>query len=90
MSEPVGEPPPPPLPLISRVAILPMIAIIKLYQFTLSPLLGRHCRFQPTCSWYGLTAYRTHGLLRGTRLTISRIARCHPFNKGGYDPVPPS
>ncbi len=88
----MNETPPTPgprLPLVSRAAILLPVAIIKVYQFTLSPILGRQCRFSPTCSWYGLAAYRTHGFFRGTRLTVSRILRCHPFNKGGYDPVPP-
>ena len=71
------------------LAAWPFIALIKLYQFTLSPIVGRQCRFHPTCSWYGLDAYRQHGALRGTLLTARRIARCHPFHKGGYDPVPP-
>jgi uncharacterized protein len=75
-------------PLARRVTIAPFIALIKLYQFTLSPVFGRHCRFQPTCSWYALEAYRTHGALRGTLLTGWRIVRCNPFGRGGLDPVP--
>jgi putative membrane protein insertion efficiency factor len=71
-----------------RVANLPFIAGIWVYRFTLSPLVGRHCRFVPTCSQYGLDAYREHGPIRGTRLTLARLARCHPLCKGGYDPVP--
>ena len=67
---------------------LPFIVVIKLYQFTLAPLVGRQCRFSPTCSWYALEAYREHGPLRGTWLTARRILRCHPFHRGGYDPVP--
>ncbi|XVJ60817.1 MAG: membrane protein insertion efficiency factor YidD [Tepidisphaera sp.] len=93
MSDPGGTPPThthfPPLPLWARAGNLPFIAIIKLYQFTLSPIMGRQCRFSPTCSWYGLDAYRTHGPIKGTWLTASRILRCNPFVKGGYDPVPP-
>lgn len=72
-----------------RWSILPMVALIKLYQITLSPVLGRQCRFHPTCSWYALEAYRTHGPCRGTRLALKRLTRCHPLNKGGYDAVPP-
>ncbi len=67
----------------------PLIGLIKLYQFTLSPMVGRQCRFHPTCSWYGLEAYRTYGVLTGTWLTVRRLVRCHPFHPGGYDPVPP-
>jgi putative membrane protein insertion efficiency factor len=73
-----------------RLAIAPFVAVIKLYQFTLSPVFGRHCRFHPTCSWYALEAYRTHGAVRGTLLTGWRIVRCNPFGKGGLDPVPPA
>lgn len=67
---------------------IPFVAIIWLYRVTLSWALGRHCRFYPTCSQYGLDAYRTHSTLRATTLTASRILRCNPFCKGGYDPVP--
>ncbi|GDX97921.1 hypothetical protein LBMAG48_03250 [Phycisphaerae bacterium] len=79
---------PTPLPTRQRVLAWPLIALVKLYQFTLSPIMGRQCRFYPTCSWYALEALRTHGPLRGTWLTIKRLARCHPFHQGGYDPVP--
>lgn len=71
------------------LAILPFVAGIRLYQVTLSGLLGRQCRFHPTCSWYALGAYRTHGAIRGTWLTLRRLSRCHPFSgKAGFDPVP--
>jgi hypothetical protein len=78
----------PRLPLWARVGNVPFLAVIKAYQYTLSPLVGRQCRFSPTCSWYGLEAYRRYGPIRGTWLTARRIARCNPFVKGGYDPVP--
>ena len=66
----------------------PFIALIWVYRVTLSPLIGGHCRFEPTCSRYGLDAYRRYGACRGTLLTTRRILRCHPFSAGGYDPVP--
>ncbi|MFO0832202.1 MAG: membrane protein insertion efficiency factor YidD [Phycisphaerales bacterium] len=67
---------------------LPLILLVKVYQFTLSPFMGRQCRFSPTCSWYALEALRTHGAFRGGLLAARRLGRCHPFGKGGYDPVP--
>ena len=76
------------LPLISRAVAFPLIVLVKIYQFTLSPIMGRQCRYHPTCSWYALEALRTHGGFTGALLTAKRIARCHPFAKGGYDPVP--
>lgn len=74
---------------ISRLLTWPLIAAVYLYRFTLSPLLGGQCRFQPTCSQYALDALRQRGPLTGTWLTIRRLARCHPLCKGGFDPVPP-
>ena len=71
------------------LATLPFIFLIRVYQATLAPFLGGHCRFHPSCSVYALEAYRTHGALRGTWLTLRRIGRCHPFGGHGYDPVPP-
>ena len=66
----------------------PFIWLIHLYRFTLSPLLGGQCRFQPTCSQYGLDAYRTHHALKATSLTLGRLLRCQPLAKPGHDPVP--
>jgi uncharacterized protein len=62
--------------------------LIRGYQLTISPLIGPCCRFHPTCSHYGIEAIETHGALRGSWLTLKRIARCHPFHEGGFDPVP--
>lgn len=73
---------------IARALSLPFIGLILLYRVTLSPFLGGQCRFHPTCSIYALAAYRAYGPVRGTVLTVARLARCHPFTKGGYDPVP--
>jgi putative membrane protein insertion efficiency factor len=64
------------------------VGLIKIYQFTLSPLLGKQCRFTPTCSQYGIEAIQKHGALKGSWLTIKRIARCNPWGGSGYDPVP--
>ncbi|MDL4773474.1 membrane protein insertion efficiency factor YidD [Actinomadura xylanilytica] len=66
-----------------------LILLVRAYRRFLSPLLGQQCRFQPSCSAYGLESLQVHGALRGTWLTARRIGRCHPFNRGGYDPVPP-
>lgn len=65
-----------------------LVALIGLYRRFLSPLLPRTCRFAPTCSEYARQAIATHGALRGTGLALRRIARCHPFNRGGVDHVP--
>lgn len=62
--------------------------LIRLYQKTLSPLLGTHCRFYPSCSEYTRQAIGRWGALRGSYLGTRRILRCHPFNPGGLDPVP--
>ena len=62
--------------------------LIRLYQITLSPYMGRQCRYTPTCSNYALEALQKHGLLRGSWLAIKRILRCAPWGGSGYDPVP--
>ncbi len=64
------------------------IGIIKLYQYTVSPLLGPACRFDPSCSQYGIEAFKKHGFLKGFGLTIKRISKCHPWGGHGHDPVP--
>ena len=63
------------------------IAILKLYQFAVSPLLPPACRFSPTCSTYAIEALGKYGFLKGSWLGVRRLARCHPFCAGGYDPV---
>lgn len=67
---------------------LPLIALIKLYQWIISPWLGKSCRFTPTCSHYGVEALKKYGPVKGLWLTIKRVARCHPWGGHGYDPVP--
>jgi uncharacterized protein len=64
--------------------------LIRLYQWTVSPLLGPACRFHPSCSQYALEAVLRFGVLRGSALAVKRLARCHPFDPGGFDPVPPA
>lgn len=64
------------------------IKLIRLYQVTLSPYMGRQCRYTPTCSNYAIEALQKHGLLRGSWLAIRRILRCAPWGGSGYDPVP--
>ena len=64
------------------------IGLIRTYQKLLSPLLGQHCRFYPSCSQYTLEAIQEWGLVKGVWLGTKRICRCHPLNEGGIDPVP--
>lgn len=65
-----------------------LIACIRAYQRCLSPLLGRHCRFEPSCSQYAIEALTAHGLIRGGALACWRLLRCQPLCRGGFDPVP--
>src|SRR5947208_12481790 len=68
----------------ARLLMFPIVG----YQRFISPLLGPRCRFAPSCSAYALAALAEHGAARGLWLAVARIARCHPFHPGGYDPVP--
>ena len=65
-----------------------LIALVKAYRYVVSPLIGPSCRFHPSCSEYAIEALRRFGPLRGSWLAVRRIARCHPWHPGGYDPVP--
>ncbi len=73
---------------VSRVLARPLLWLVWLYRNAISPLLGAHCRFQPTCSAYAEEALRTHGAFKGGWLVLRRISRCHPWGGSGYDPVP--
>lgn len=64
------------------------IGFVRIYQATLSPLVGQHCRFQPTCSHYAVEALQAHGAIKGCWLAMRRLVRCHPLGGAGYDPVP--
>lgn len=65
-----------------------LIGFLRLYRLLISPLYGQVCRFHPTCSAYALAAIERHGALRGSFLAARRLIRCHPWNAGGFDPVP--
>lgn len=67
-----------------------LIALVRVYQLTLSRLMGPVCRFHPSCSHYTAECLKLHGAFRGSYLGLFRILRCHPFNPGGYDPPPPA
>lgn len=81
MSAPATAPSP-----AARVLML----LVRFYQRFISPMFGPTCRFYPSCSAYALDAVRVHGAARGVWLAVRRLGRCHPFNPGGYDPVPPA
>jgi len=65
-----------------------LIALIGAYRYLVSPLMGNHCRFYPSCSDYAQTAIGRYGVWRGSWLSLCRIGKCHPWHKGGVDPVP--
>ncbi|MBC7207694.1 MULTISPECIES: membrane protein insertion efficiency factor YidD [Methyloversatilis] len=65
-----------------------LLGLIAVYRYAISPMLGRNCRFMPSCSEYASEAIHRHGSVRGGWLALRRVLRCHPWNPGGYDPVP--
>jgi putative membrane protein insertion efficiency factor len=67
-----------------------LVALLRGYQLLLSPMMGQSCRFYPTCSNYAIEAVRTHGAGRGSLLAARRVCKCHPWNEGGVDLVPPA
>ncbi len=67
-----------------------LIGLVNIYRYLISPVIGPRCRFHPTCSKYMIEAIKIHGPIKGTWLGLKRIAKCHPYNEGGYDPVPPA
>lgn len=75
--------------MLKKVLIAPFVLLVRIYQWVISPLLPKSCRFQPTCSHYTIEALKVHGLWSGMGLAIRRISRCHPWGSSGYDPVPP-
>lgn len=73
---------------ISKLVNYLLIGLVQFYRYALSPLKPSTCRFYPTCSMYMLQALQRYGPLQGSYLGIKRILKCHPFHKGGYDPLP--
>lgn len=65
-----------------------LVLLVRVYQWTLRPFIGAHCRFEPSCSHYAIEALRRHGSVRGVALAGSRVLRCNPWTAGGHDPVP--
>jgi putative membrane protein insertion efficiency factor len=77
--------------MIKTITQLPakfLILLIRIYQVTLSPFIGRNCRYTPTCSHYGIEAIKKYGAIKGGWLTFKRILSCNPWGGSGYDPVP--
>jgi len=74
--------------ILSSLIKFLLISLVKIYQYTLSPVLGNNCRFQPTCSHYMISAIKKHGAIKGVWLGLKRILKCHPSHPGGRDEVP--
>lgn len=74
--------------VLGQLLAWPLLALVWLYRYTISPFLGNNCRYDPSCSEYAIEALRQHGAFRGTWLAAQRIGRCHPWGGSGYDPVP--
>lgn len=73
---------------IKKISIAPLIFLVKLYQWIISPMLGANCRYHPTCSHYTIEALKVWGPFKGGYLGLKRILSCHPWGGSGYDPVP--
>lgn len=76
------------LQIIKKINIFPLIIIIKIYQWFISPILQTNCRYLPSCSEYSIEALKEHGLMKGLYFSIKRILHCHPYGGAGYDPIP--
>jgi len=76
------------LSTINRCLTWPILGLITIYQYIISPLIGPRCRFYPSCSKYAQTAYQRFGLIKGSLLSIKRLGKCHPWHEGGVDLVP--
>jgi len=77
-----------PLKPIDALGKVPLLGLLRIYRFALSPALGPACRFEPTCSVYAQQAIERFGAFKGSTLALRRLLRCHPFSRGGLDPVP--
>ncbi len=76
------------LELLTSLVARFLIALIKCYQYLLSPFIGQQCRFSPSCSQYAIDAIKKYGGIKGCYFSIKRLARCHPWCAGGHDPIP--
>lgn len=74
--------------MFKKILIAPFVFLIRVYQVAISPLFPPACRFTPSCSHYSIEALQKHGFLKGSWLSIKRIASCRPYGRSGYDPVP--
>ena len=74
--------------MVKYIILTPLLVTIRFYQYMISPMFGAACRFHPSCSEYAYQALARHGIIKGTRLALGRILKCHPFHPGGVDPVP--
>jgi uncharacterized protein len=74
--------------MVQRIPVFLLVLLVRIYQVLISPMLPASCRYVPSCSAYAVEALERHGALRGGWMAARRIARCHPFRAGGYDPVP--
>ena len=74
--------------MIAQATTGGLVLLVRIYQWTLRPFIGAHCRFEPSCSTYAIEALHRHGPLRGVSLAARRILRCNPWTAGGWDPVP--
>lgn len=77
------------LSYLSKITIFLLVLMLRAWKMMISPYLGNHCRFIPTCSVYAINALQLHGLIAGGWLTVKRLVRCNPWCEGGEDPVPP-
>ncbi|MCK5832963.1 membrane protein insertion efficiency factor YidD [bacterium] len=74
---------------ITQIIKWPFLGLIKIYQMSIGRVIPNSCRFYPSCSQYAYEAIESHGIFKGAWLSLRRLSRCHPFNIGGFDPVPP-
>lgn len=73
---------------MKTLLVAPLLGLIRVYRYAISPFLGSHCRFHPSCSEYAAEALQRHGAWQGLWLACRRVGRCHPWHPGGFDPVP--
>jgi putative membrane protein insertion efficiency factor len=76
------------LDALGRLLAWPLLLLVRIYRYAVSPFLGANCRYEPSCSAYAIEALQRYGAFQGTKLAAKRIARCHPWGGSGYDPVP--